>query len=262
MKPTFEVWKYESPKTNQESLEDEFPPEKMKENVTAFVERVFSEENYIDSGRVGIIHQDPDQSKMCYKTLLPKAERLKRQTSLRSQKETGNTFLKINEDLTKEYKTSEEVYGFSDVVRSPRMIGKAKVIVTHPTGKKELMIVIAMEYLDTAVAVKDFNPETHSLPEDFSVELFVEKLTTYLKDLREQKGIWHKDIHEGNVMIDLETGNPVVIDFGQSGPADYRDGFSPYGGPVYGEDEEWADLDIENAKEVGQKIAEKLTLPQ
>ncbi|MCF6276860.1 MAG: hypothetical protein L3J07_03375 [Candidatus Magasanikbacteria bacterium] len=55
-----------------------------------------------------------------------------------------------------------------------------------------------------------------SLPEGFNIDNFFERLDGYLQDMHSEFGIAHGDIYARNIMIDIETGNPVLIDFGRS----------------------------------------------
>jgi len=54
------------------------------------------------------------------------------------------------------------------------------------------------------------------LPENFDLNNYFKKLGNYLEKLHKEKGILHKDIALRNLMIDRETGDPKVIDFGRS----------------------------------------------
>ncbi|HYC83551.1 MAG TPA: phosphotransferase [Candidatus Paceibacterota bacterium] len=53
------------------------------------------------------------------------------------------------------------------------------------------------------------------LPENFDLERFMESLRDQVRRAHEQN-LYHRDLHNGNLMIDWKTGNPVVIDWGQS----------------------------------------------
>lgn len=52
------------------------------------------------------------------------------------------------------------------------------------------------------------------LPEGFDADVFSDKLLAFVKKMNEA-GISHRDIAPRNVMIDFETGNPWLIDFGR-----------------------------------------------
>ncbi len=94
---------------------------------------------------------------------------------------------------------------------------------------KELIYVLAMERLD-AVSIKDVIEKRAVLPTTFNFETFFKKLRVFISKMHE-KGIYHRDLHEGNIMID-DNGNPCVIDFGKAARGfgddvydiDYREG--------------------------------------
>lgn len=72
--------------------------------------------------------------------------------------------------------------------------------------------VLAMEKLD-AVSWEDVFERKAKLPKTFQPETFFVDLQAFL-DKMHAAGIHHHDLHEGNVMIDLKTGKPRIIDFG------------------------------------------------
>lgn len=54
------------------------------------------------------------------------------------------------------------------------------------------------------------------LPENFDFNLFFAALTRIIQSLHERR-IHHRDLHAGNVMVNLENPNaPVIIDFGDA----------------------------------------------
>lgn len=61
-------------------------------------------------------------------------------------------------------------------------------------------------------SVKEIINGEKELPENFNHEIFFKSLDEQVKMLHDA-GIYHRDLHGGNVMID-ENGMPVIIDFG------------------------------------------------
>lgn len=57
--------------------------------------------------------------------------------------------------------------------------------------------------------------ERNILPPGFNPDDFFSRLTDFFQALHE-KGYYHRDLHDGNVMIEWSSGLPAVIDFGQS----------------------------------------------
>lgn len=78
--------------------------------------------------------------------------------------------------------------------------------------KQEKISVFAMERLN-AVSVNDVIEGLRPMPDAFKEEVFFRELRDFFETMH-RKGVHHRDAHEGNIMIDVETGLPYVIDFG------------------------------------------------
>lgn len=76
------------------------------------------------------------------------------------------------------------------------------------TGSSFLM----MEAL-SAVSVDDVLQGRAELPKNFNFSSFRSDLLDFVSKMH-ALNIYHRDLHEGNVMIDKETGQVYVIDFG------------------------------------------------
>lgn len=91
-------------------------------------------------------------------------------------------------------------------VRVPRVIGFWE-------GKKsEAMI---MERL-RAVNMQDVLQGKVSLPETFDADVFLDGLDDFIQDMHTDFGIAHNDLAARNIMCDVESGRPIVIDFGRA----------------------------------------------
>ena len=55
----------------------------------------------------------------------------------------------------------------------------------------------------------------HLLPNNFDYKHFFTELNEIVKKMNEGLNIYHRDLSEGNVMVD-ENGQPVIIDFGDA----------------------------------------------
>lgn len=71
---------------------------------------------------------------------------------------------------------------------------------------------LVMETLP-AVSVDDVLQGRAELPSNFNLAVFRDDLVDFVKAMHEA-GVYHRDLHEGNVMIDRETAQAYVIDFG------------------------------------------------
>lgn len=97
------------------------------------------------------------------------------------------------------------IYEENRVVRTPKPYASEII----DLGKRKYLV---MEQLN-AVSVRDVLEGKEKLPESFDFESFFEKVETFLLKMH-GVGVYHRDLHEGNIMIDKETGEPYVIDFG------------------------------------------------
>lgn len=85
--------------------------------------------------------------------------------------------------------------------------------------------IILMQRLQ-AVSVADFVTQRNRLFHDLDPEKFRAALLAGVENLNE-KGFFHRDLHEGNIMIDISTHKPCIIDFGRSiARAEERDAYS------------------------------------
>lgn len=75
---------------------------------------------------------------------------------------------------------------------------------------------IVMERLN-AVNMQHCLSGTVPFPQNFEYGKYMDSLGEYLNALHSEKLIYHGDLEPRNVMIDNETGNPYMIDFGRSG---------------------------------------------
>jgi serine/threonine protein kinase len=65
------------------------------------------------------------------------------------------------------------------------------------------------------ISLRDAILGKEEFPKNFNFEEFFIELEKFIKIMHEE-GIYHRDFHDGNIMIDSETGNPWLIDFGRS----------------------------------------------
>ena len=75
------------------------------------------------------------------------------------------------------------------------------------------LVVLVMENL-SAVSLKNVINGAE-LPKQYDEETFWNDLLVYVEQLH-KRGIFHRDIQAGNIMIDVETGKPRMIDFGDA----------------------------------------------
>ncbi len=87
------------------------------------------------------------------------------------------------------------------------------IVLNIRTDENRHVRIIVMEKLK-AVSLKDLH-EGAPLPKNFNAITFFERMRASLEQLHEA-GIHHRDIAESNIMVMVETGDPCLIDFGDS----------------------------------------------
>lgn len=128
-----------------------------------------------------------------------------------------------NEVCVKIYKRPEEIIGV-DIYLPPgeelemmerlqKLSMEARIPLPLASFKSEAdHDFIIMETLP-AVSVDDVLQGRADLPESFDLRVFQKDLEDFVERMHEE-GVYHRDLHEGNIMIDKATGKPYVIDFG------------------------------------------------
>ena len=144
----------------------------------------------IGSGKAARVIASLRKPEVCYKVMFP-ADIVPPETNA-IEKET---------DLQKEISDLGEKFG----VRVPKV---------YYFIDNSAMRAIAMERLD-AITLRDALAGREKVPKNFNGKTFYTALEKYMRMLHKE-GFYHRDLHEGNVMIDNQTGMPRVIDFGAS----------------------------------------------
>ncbi len=81
---------------------------------------------------------------------------------------------------------------------------------TDDDGRDHLL----METID-GKSLKDILADRLDLPERYNHQQFWSRLRAMIKKLH-QENLYHRDLHEGNVMIEWSSGEPVIIDWGHA----------------------------------------------
>lgn len=159
--------------------------------VVRLLERIESSEHeQLGVGQAGRVISSVRYPNTCYKVMLP-IDKIPKETIP----------IEDEADIQDGVASLGEVHG----VRVPRVFS----FINEKRARA-----ITMERLH-AVSVRDVLRGKEVLPESFNPESFFESLRKFILYINE-KGYYHRDLHDGNVMIDTETGQPYVIDFGTS----------------------------------------------
>lgn len=127
--------------------------------------------------------------------------------------DTNEDYKKYN-SISREFRMQAEVFDVQhDIVKVPE---------PYLCIENKGLHLIVMEALDadplyvyTGDVVEGRTFTAQQLPDDFDVDEFFDALEDYIKTLHRQN-IHHRDLHDGNIMIDRKTKRPVVIDFGRT----------------------------------------------
>ncbi len=152
----------------------------------------------LGAGKAARVVASIDNPEVCYKIMLPLGK-----------VPPGTNSVAVEADLQDEISALGEFNG----VRVPTV---------YTYLEQENTRAIVMERLD-APSLRDIFDEKEEWPASFEANTFFGALKGFLEAMHGH-GYHHRDLHEGNVLVDRETGLPRVIDFG-------------YGTRVYGDDD-------------------------
>lgn len=159
--------------------------------IQELVERIEEgEHTVLGEGKAGRVVASQRNPKVCYKVMLP-IDRVPR----------GTNSVALEADIQMALNALGEIRS----VRVPQVLA----YVEHDD-----MRAIMMESLD-AVSIRDLKHGKEPWPEAFDSDRFFEELEAFVSAMHDH-GYHHRDLHAGNVLIDRETGDPRVIDFGYS----------------------------------------------
>lgn len=211
-----------------------------------------NQENFIGKGQNAEVHCLPDNKNVCFKITTHREAYGKNLPKPRIPITKQNGTSKISHEPKKEGAYMSELLSIDSVVRVPRPLEWAVWELTDDGEGyfvKEKIEILAMERMH-AVSIQDVLSGIRSIPENFNLVIFFKELRNFVEKMH-LKNIFHHDLHSGNIMIDLETGLPYVIDFGHSGSDEHDDSFFEMrvGDKIskfkYKKDMEWVDL-LEN----------------
>lgn len=169
--------------------------EEYYQHLYAIAERLFTKKNEIGFGNYSSVFRDEAVNGLCYKKIKPAVD----------------SYNNVHEEAA----FLKELSGVSESVKVPRPIVSMIVSVRNSRGLVRHEEVLAMEEMDAVNLEKALQGE-ELFPDTFNVETFFTDLKTFVQRMNEEFGIYHRDLQDRNVMIDKETGKPVLIDFGDA----------------------------------------------
>ncbi|MEX0931652.1 MAG: phosphotransferase [Candidatus Paceibacterota bacterium] len=88
---------------------------------------------------------------------------------------------------------------------------------------KEKIHVLVMETIQGPTVGEVIRGEKE-LPKNFDPDTFFPAVYAYIEKMHTH-GIYHRDLHQDNLMIDTETGKPCIIDFGRGAYGSEEDAY-------------------------------------
>ncbi|MCX6716686.1 MAG: phosphotransferase [Candidatus Taylorbacteria bacterium] len=207
---------------HEHNIHPELLPEKVDEAVRSLIKNLLeTQRNKIGYGLSAEVHYPVENPGLCFK-IISFREASGRHippprvpiTTEKSPSDSRDGYLEPD----KEGEFLDELCDERDLVIVPEPCCWAKYEAEFEGDtyfSKESLMILAMERLN-AVSIKEVLEGDKELPESFDINKFFLALRTYLYKIMHNKGIHHRDLHEGNIMIDIESGKPCIIDFGKS----------------------------------------------
>jgi serine/threonine protein kinase len=150
-------------------------------------------ENFIDKGGAGAVYKLP--AGMCMKVMEARHD------------SPNSNIMKLGNTLEQEARFLERIEHFSFAgARTPEYLGYIR---------SKNFLAILMEELEAVNLQKVLNGEA-ALPPSFSFDRFFDALEQYMDHLNTDFHAVHGDLEPRNVMIDIKSGNPRIIDFGNA----------------------------------------------
>ena len=108
----------------------------------------------------------------------------------------------------------EDLSAISEGVRVPKPIVSMDAYIRSADNRIGKCSILVMETINGA-NLKEILDGEKELPDNFDIERFFLDLRKFI-ELMHEKGIYHNDIADRNIMVEFDTGRPVLIDFGKS----------------------------------------------
>ncbi len=190
--------------------------EHLHENACKLAEQFFQTERELGYGQTANIYNTTEESNICLKRLNQKE--LKKYPFMNNLEEEADFLERVHKIITPE-----------DNIKVPLPIviinSEKEEVVERVNLKGEKVClpvkirenILAMERINGPSLADIFSPKEQRFkkpaPEGIDWNIFFRKLKTFVTKMNDL-GIFHRDLHKGNIMIDPETHNPVIIDFG------------------------------------------------
>ncbi len=244
----FSVEKINITKNNSETISAEslVSKDKIEENIFRFCNEILISEQQIGYGNFSNVYADTRNNGYCYKKFKPNAE------------------TRMNITAMDEMNFMEEVYGLDSDIKTPFPIGFIEAIMKNAeTQKLSITKIIAMEQFKNSTKLEDILEPANSnlkkdFPKSFDTEIFFNKLKSFIEKMHNKKGIYHRDLFARNILIDNNSGFPILLDFGDAAYQPIDENYDPYGRRIYN-DKPYKDKDLKNVELMKESVLRYLT---
>jgi serine/threonine protein kinase len=178
---------------NREEVEILEKPE-FYPHLEEIAKEVFVKSNEIGSGNHGEVYRD-ELTGFCCKRWNPTKE-------------------KPQNNVHQEAEFLEDLSGLSEKVKVPKPLVSMDTYVRNEEGRIGKCSILVMDTIKGA-NLKEITNGEKKLPENFDIERFFSELKSFIT-LMHEKGIYHNDIADRNIMVEFDTCKPVLVDFGSA----------------------------------------------
>lgn len=193
MEYQYSMEKLQSTEASKENLSIEEIRRRTIESLSEFESEAF----YIDEGGAGKVYELTGDT--CMKVLIDRHN-----SPNREMYDLGNTAYEEIRLQTQMSRTSYE-----GTARVPNTV---YVLQGTYTDRRSAIIMERLNAVNLQHAINGIV----EFPENFDIESFMEELENFIDHMHSTEKIAHMDLYARNIMIDIETGHPRVIDFGRA----------------------------------------------
>ncbi len=191
-------------------IEKDIHDKNLEKSLCLLTEKIIDPENSIGIGQSAEVFKHPEFEKSpCYKIIHT----------------TSNIDLPLEKEAEIMLKILNENIGTETRVPLPIAVISSNKFFNQKTKKIEKKEGLVMEQI-YGYTLKEILENPKLLPKTYDHNKFFSDLKIFIEKMN-SFGIYHRDLHSGNIMIEEETGSPVVIDFGRS-TCNYSGNDDPY----------------------------------
>ncbi len=179
------------------SIENPDRSEQIRQAAIAKLYEFEQEQFFIDKGGVGKVYELPQG--YCLKVIED-----------RHNSPNNGMFTLGNRPIV-EARIQEQMSNtvYDGPTRAPKLFG---VLNAEKLGDPNAIIMERLQAINLQHIIKGLADP----PETFSTEPFFDELERYIKHMHGQENIVHLDLYARNIMVDIQSGAPRVIDFGRA----------------------------------------------